>query len=115
MFVVLFREGDLMFGSSFSIKYDKSNTKKGNLYSKHETGVIAVFNPTGEIKPLYFEYQDINGELNQIKISNILDYKEEHYAGLPTLVYICESFICGRNIQCTLRYHVTGHYWELLY
>ena len=113
--VCVFGMVSLMFGSSFSIKYDKSNIRKGNLYSKHETGVIAVFNPTGEIKPLYFEYQDINGELNQIKISNILDTKEEHYAGLPTIIYVFESFIHGKNVQCALRYHVTGHYWELLY
>ena len=104
-----------MFSSSFSIKYNKDNTKKGNLYSKHETGVIAVFNPTGEIKPLYFEYQDINGELSQIKISKILDSKKEHFAGLPTIVYICETVLQGKDVQCVLRYHVTGHYWELLY
>ncbi len=104
-----------MFGSSFIIKYNKNNTKKGKLYSRHETGVIAVFNPMGEIKPLYFEYQDINGKLSQIKIDRILDSSKEHFAGLPTIIYICETFINERNVQCGLRYHVTGHYWELLY
>lgn len=104
-----------MFGSSFSIKYNKDNLKRGNLYSKQETGVIAVFNPVGDIKPLYFEYQDINGDLQKLKINTIIDSKHEHFAGLPTIVYICETIIGGKNIRCVLRYHVTGHYWELLY
>jgi hypothetical protein len=105
----------IMFNSSFSIEYSTDNAKSGTLYSKLETGVIAVFNPNGKIKPLFFQYTDLYGDNHNIKIDNILSSKEEHYAGLPTIVYSCDAIIQNKRVQCILRYHVTEHHWELLY
>ena len=104
-----------MFNSSFSVDFPSDNSKSGILCSKLETGVIAAFNPKGKIKPLYFQYSDIYGEDNKIKIESILSYKEDHYAGLPMIVYSCLAIMQNRRIQCVLRYHITEHFWELLY
>jgi hypothetical protein len=104
-----------MFNSSFSIECNSSNAKSGTLYSKLETGVIAVFNPNGKIKPLYFQYKDLYGEDHNIKIDSILSSKEEQYAGLPTIIYSCYAIIQNKRVQCLLRYHITEHHWELLY
>jgi hypothetical protein len=104
-----------MFNSSFSIDFSAENSKNGILYSKLETGVIAAFNPNGKIKPLYFQYNDLYGDGNNIKIESILSSKEDHYAGLPIIVYSCMAIIQNKRLQCVLRYHITEHYWELLY
>jgi len=105
----------IMFNSSFSIEYSSTNAKSGTLYSKLETGIIAVFNPNEKIKPLYFQYTDSYGDDHNIKIYNIHSSKEEHYVGLPTIVYSCDAIIKSKRVQCILRYHVTEHHWELLY
>jgi hypothetical protein len=104
-----------MFNASYSIEYTSDNIKNGALYSKLDAGVIAVFNPNGKIKPLYFQYKDIYGDDHNIKIDNILSSKEEHYAGFPTIVYSCDAIIQNKKVHCILRYHVTEHLWELLY
>jgi hypothetical protein len=104
-----------MFNSSYHIETPSNNVKSGTLYSKLDTGVIAAFNPNGKIKPLYFQYTDLSGENHNIKIDTILSSKEDHYAGLPTIVYTCNAIIQNKKVQCTLRYHVTEHYWVLLY
>ncbi|MDF2589913.1 MAG: hypothetical protein K0S41_3754 [Anaerocolumna sp.] len=104
-----------MFDASYSIEFSSDNAKSGTLYSKLETGVIAVFNSNGKIKPLFFQYKDIYGDDHNIKIDNIISSKEEHYAGLPCIIYSCTAIIQNKRLQCTLRYHVAQHYWELLY
>lgn len=92
-----------------------NHSKTGTLYSKLETGVIAVFQPNGNIKPLYFQYKDLYGEQQNIKIDSILSTKEEHYAGLPTILYSCIAIMENKKVECILRFRVTEHYWELLY
>lgn len=104
-----------MFKTTSSIEYPFGNSKSGTLYSKLETGVIAVFQPSGKIKPLYFQYKDLYGDEHNIKIDTILSSKEEHYAGLPTIIYNCTAVIGNRKVECNLRYRVQEHYWEILY
>lgn len=104
-----------MFKTNASIEFSSSGLKTGTLYSKLETGVIAVFQPSGKIKPLYFQYKDLYGDEHNIKIDTILSSKEENYAGLSTIVYTCTALISNRKVECTLRYRVTEHYWEILY
>ncbi len=104
-----------MFNSSLSIEYSSDNTKSGTLYSKLETDVIAVFNRNGKIKPLFFQYTDLYGDNHNIKIDTILSSKEDHYAGLPIIVYSCNAIIHNKRVQCILRYHVKEHHWELQY
>jgi hypothetical protein len=104
-----------MFKTSSSIDFPFGNTKSGTLYSKLETGVIAVFQPNGKIKPLYFQYKDLYGDDHNIKIDSILSSKEEHFAGLPTIIYSCIAVIENRRLECILRFRVTEHYWEILY
>ena len=104
-----------MFNSSYSIEFVTPNIKIGTLYSKLETGVIAVFNVNGKIKPLYFQYTDLYGDIQNIKIESILSSKDEQYAGLPIIVYFCNAVIQDKKVQCLLRYHITEHHWEILY
>ncbi len=104
-----------MFNSSFSINFPTGNTQSGILYSKLETGVIAAFNPAGKIKPLYFQYKDLYGDDNNIKIESVLSSKEEIYADLPVIVYSCMAIVQNKRLQCNLRYHISEHYWDLLY
>ncbi len=103
-----------MYKSS-STETSHNHTKTGTLYSKLETGVIAVFQPNGNIKPLYFQYKDLYGEQQNIKIDSILSTKEEHYAGLPTIIYSCIAIMENKKVECILRFRITEHYWELLY
>ena len=104
-----------MFNTSFSVDFPTGNAQSGILYSRLETAVIASFDPVGKIKPLYFEYKDLYGDDNSIRIESILSSKEEHYAGLPVIIYTCIAIIENKKLQCRLRYHISEHYWELLY
>ncbi|MGB8455685.1 MAG: hypothetical protein WCD89_25625 [Anaerocolumna sp.] len=104
-----------MFNHSFSIDFSAGDSRNGNLYSKLETGVIAAFNPEGRIKPLYFQYKDSYGDNNNVKIESVLTFKDDHYAGLPVIVYSCMAIVQNKRLPCNLRYHIAEHYWELLY
>ncbi len=104
-----------MFDTSFSVDFPSDNAKSGILYSKLETAVIASFNAAGKIKPLYFQYTDLYGDDSSIKIENVLSSKEDHYAGLPVIIYSCVAVVQNKRLQCKLRYHIIEHYWEILY
>jgi hypothetical protein len=104
-----------MFITSFAVTSPSGQSLSGNLYSKLETGVIAAVSPNGNMKPLYFEYKDLSGNDNYIKINEVFNNKEDYYAGLPIIVYSCNAFINNSYRPCLLRYHVLEHFWELVY
>ncbi|GEM_PF-3229669 len=104
-----------MFDTSFSADFPSGNAKSGILYSRLETAVIASFNSAGKIKPLYFQYKDLCGNDINIKIESVLSSKEEHYAGLPVIIYSCMAAAGNKRLECRLRYHIMEHYWEILY
>jgi hypothetical protein len=80
-----------------------------------ETSVIASFNPAGKIKPLYFQYKDFYGDNTNIKIESVLSSKEEIIDNLPVITYSCQANIQNRKLLCKLQYHISEHYWEILY
>ncbi|BCJ93346.1 hypothetical protein acsn021_09150 [Anaerocolumna cellulosilytica] len=103
-----------MFITSFAVN-PSGQSLNGTLYSKLETGVIVAIAPNGNMKPLYFEYKDLSGNDNYIKINEVFDPKEDYYAGLPMIVYSCTAFISNKCQPCLLRYHILEHFWELMY
>ncbi|WFR56350.1 hypothetical protein QA584_22455 [Anaerocolumna sp. AGMB13025] len=104
-----------MFDNSYSYGFSSGNKQNGILYSKLETSVIASFNPAGKIKPLYFQYKDFYGDNTNIKIERVLSSKEETIDTLPVITYSCQANVQSRTLQCKLRYHISEHYWEILY
>ncbi len=104
-----------MFNTSHTVDFSTGNKQSGSLYSKLETAVIASFNPAGKIKPLYFQYKDLYGDGNNIKIDSVLSCKEENYDGVPVILYSCMAIVLDKRIQCSLIYHVPEHYWELVF
>lgn len=75
--------------------------------------VITTFRPDGSMHPLYFEYKDPYGIKHSIKIDTILSSKSERFANRSYTVYSCICFYQNQRLECTLRYHVTLHYWDL--
>lgn len=115
MIIYRLKDDDIMFNSSYSIEFATNNIKIGTLYSKLEAGVIAAFSANGMIKPLYFQYIDLYGDIHKIKIESILSSKDEQYAGYPIIIYFCNAVIQDKKVKCLLRYRIIEHHWEILY
>lgn len=74
----------------------------------------ATFNSLGEIKPLYVRLEDENHELHTYKIEDIEQIKEEKYAGIGSILYVCQISVEGVLRQIKIRYYIASHKWALI-
>ncbi|MFA9377018.1 MAG: hypothetical protein ACERKZ_09740 [Lachnotalea sp.] len=73
----------------------------------------ATFNPLGEIKPMYIRLEDEEHQLHTYKIESISSIKDEKYAGIHAILFVCNIRIedCMREIK--IRYYIPSHKWML--
>jgi hypothetical protein len=76
--------------------------------------VIATFNTLGRIKPNFIRLEDNRHELQTYKIFDIEQVKEEKYAGLNMILFICNVPVGDSTRQVKLRYHIDTHKWMLI-
>lgn len=74
--------------------------------------VIAVFNPSGQVKPLYLRLEDENHALITLAVQRVLYRREEKYGGLRCFRYTCEVGDTGQPHHIIdLYYHIETHKW----
>lgn len=74
----------------------------------------ATFNPLGEIKPLYVRLEDESHMLHTYKIESIEQTKEEKYAGVGSILYVCTINVDGMLKRIKIRYYIASHKWALV-
>jgi hypothetical protein len=77
--------------------------------SRQPISVMAVFNPTGDFKPLYFTVVDSYGYSCKVQITGIKRSKDIRGG---------KSFCCtyqagSQQKECILTYYVSDHRWVL--
>ena len=77
--------------------------------SRQPISVMAVFNPTGDFKPVYFAVKDSYGEGCKIEITGIKHSKDVH-GGKS---FCCTYLSGGQQRECILTYYGTDHRWVL--
>lgn len=75
--------------------------------------VIATFNVEGKMKPDYIRLEDEEHMLHTYKIDSVEYTKEEAYAGINRICFVCQIIVddCIRRIK--LYYFLETHKWTL--
>lgn len=73
---------------------------------------IVTFSKGKKPMPYKFRYEE-NGELQTVKIDNIVDIQEQKIAGISSLVYLCQSVINNVEKRYELKYVIKECRWEL--
>lgn len=74
---------------------------------------VAVFKGAGRPLPYKFRYEDEDGGQTEVRVEQIFLVEERRIAGIPTLVYDCQSFVNGVQKRYQLKYLVQECRWEL--
>ena len=74
--------------------------------------MIAVFDEKGVPTPLRFKVEE-GGSLHVVKVDKIISTENIKPAGMPAVVYRCQSEIRGVMKQYELIYRIGPHQWEL--
>lgn len=84
------------------------------LYKNYPIDIIAVFNPVGQIKPLYLRVENEAHRLITLKVNRILNYKEEQYGGIHRIHYYCDIITHhNQHTTCDVYYYIDTHKWIL--
>ena len=75
--------------------------------------VVAIFNTVGEIKPTFIRLENEDHTIGTYKIANVLFSKEEKYAGIYNIVYICDVQVEEILKQIKIAYNLQHHKWFL--
>lgn len=74
---------------------------------------LCITSTMGELKPLWFRYEDNNHSIVKVNISNILSCKEVKTAGSKSIVFTCEAISNNNLAIVELQYLVSSHKWML--
>ena len=74
---------------------------------------LCVTSTVGDLKPLWFRYEDEYHNVVKVEISNVLSCKETKIAGCLSLVYTCESILNSSISIVELQYLIGSHKWVL--
>ena len=75
--------------------------------------VIATFNTLGKIKPNYIRLEDEEHQLRTFRVEQVEYTKEEKWAGIPVMVFLCDIITGGLKKQITLFYYREQHKWMI--
>ncbi|MBE5967926.1 MAG: hypothetical protein E7255_13345 [Lachnospiraceae bacterium] len=75
--------------------------------------VIATFNTSGEIKPLYVRVEE-NRALYTRKIEKIEYDREEKFAGTSSILYGCYISVGDQLKKIKIKYNTNTHQWLLV-
>lgn len=75
--------------------------------------LISACSTKGELRPLWFRYENEEHGVETIQIEQIVSSKEERYCGMNYIGYVCWTALEGQRHLVELRYHVSSHQWKL--
>ncbi len=75
--------------------------------------VVAVFTGGKKPVPYKFKFYEDSGERVEVSIDRIQCVEESRLAGIPALIYTCQSEICGIEKIYQLKYIIGQYRWEL--
>ncbi len=73
-------------------------------------GVVAAFNPMGEIKPVYVQLMDENSSLQTYKIE-VNSSRPEKYSGINTILYFCTFYKNDLKQELKIKFYFDSHKW----
>lgn len=74
---------------------------------------LCLISTTGDVRPVWFRYEDELHQIIKVKIAEILSYKEIKTAGKRELIYTCTA-TDGENMNIfDLKYTLETHKWIL--
>lgn len=76
--------------------------------------VVATFNIEGKLKPNYIRLEDESHTLHTYPIKNIEFSKDENYAGISSILFVCYIIVDDIKKQIKLRYVIETHKWMYL-
>lgn len=77
--------------------------------------VIATFNTVGKIKPNYIRLEDDEHSLHTYKIEWVEYTKEEKYAGIRMISFLCSINVDGCKKNIKLSYIIDTNKWLLIH
>ena len=75
--------------------------------------VVAVFSGTKKPMPYKFKFYEDSGEKIEVGVDRIQCVEESRLAGIPALIYTCQSEILGIEKIYQLKYMIEQYRWEL--
>lgn len=75
--------------------------------------MICWFDEEGKLTPIRFRMTAEDQSLIVVKVSNIIDVKEEKLAGNRMIVYTCQSIVGNEERLYVLKYEITKCRWFL--
>lgn len=82
--------------------------------SNSNVDVIATFNTSGEVKPLFVRIEDESHMLHTCKIEKINQIKEEKVSGINYIQFYCMYEIDNMECEIILRYYIPSHKWCMI-
>jgi hypothetical protein len=73
--------------------------------------VCATFNIEGKIRPDYIRLKDEIQALHTYKIDHIECIKEEHMAGIHSILFVCYIVVEEIQQQIKIKYIIDSHKW----
>ena len=74
---------------------------------------LCITSTMGDLKPLWFRYEDNSHSIIKVNILNILSCKESKIAGCKSIVFTCEAVLDDNLAIVELQYLVASHKWML--
>lgn len=75
--------------------------------------VNATFNTIGKIKPNYIRIEDEEHVLRTYKVESIEYVKEEKFAGINTITFVCNVLVDDCLEKIKIYYNIDTHKWML--
>lgn len=75
--------------------------------------MIAVFYQKGQPVPYKFRYETREGIRKKIQVDLVLETEKRNLAGIPVILYRCQSQYEGQEIRYELKYLIKEVRWEL--
>jgi len=76
--------------------------------------VISVCSANGDIKPLRLRMEDEDHQLLRVDIHEIISMKPIQFVGIEAQIFLCKSFVQGKEWLFELKYTIRTHTWCIM-
>lgn len=84
-----------------------------NTYCYRPIQTLCIVSTLGEIRPVWFRYEDEEHNIIKVDIREILSQKESRVAGRKELIYTCSAQADEQLTIVELKYTIESHKWIL--
>lgn len=74
---------------------------------------LCITSTVGDLKPLWFRYEDAEHQIIKVTISQVLSCRDTIIAGNKSITYTCEAQLDQVNAIVELQYLIMSHKWIL--